>query len=224
VPTKLRADVSIEPLPAVCVEVKSGLTNENELIRRAQSGDTASFCQLAEAYERRIYSLAFHYCRERQDAEDLSQEAWLKAYAALASYRHESTFYTWLRKITINCFLNHQRSSFFRSQKQSSELADATTSDADHHPAAEFESTLQNRLVVEKVMQALADVTPKQRLMFLLKHHEGMTYEEIAKEFDCSLGTVKKSVSRTIAKLRDKLGVNDEPGDYISCAATQSLR
>src|SRR6188474_1960337 len=90
--------------------------------------------------------------------------------------------------------------------------------------ANEFESTLQNRLVVEKVMQALADVTPKQRLMFLLKHHEGLTYDEIAKEFDCSLGTVKKSVSRTVIKLRDKLKVNEEPGDYISCAATQSLR
>ena len=73
-------------------------------------------------------------------------------------------------------------------------------------------------------MQALADVTPKQRLMFLLKHHEGLTYEEIAKDFDCSLGTVKKSVSRTVAKLRDKLGVNDEPGNYISYAATQILR
>jgi RNA polymerase sigma-70 factor (ECF subfamily) len=200
------------------------LTNENELIKRAQNGDTASFCRLAEAYERRIYSLAFHYCRERQDAEDLSQEAWLKAYAALASYRHESSFYTWLRKITINCFLNHQRSSFFRSQRQNSEFVSEATGDTEAHPASEFEATLQNRLVVEKVMQALADVTPKQRLMFLLKHHEGMTYEEIAKEFDCSLGTVKKSVSRTVTKLRDKLKVNEEPGDYISCAATQSLR
>ncbi len=201
------------------------MTDENELIRRAQAGDTESFCRLAQAYERRIYSLAFHYCRERQDAEDLSQEAWLKAYAALATYRHESTFYTWLRKITINCFLNHQRSSFFRRNKQTNDFrADESTVSELYPVANEFESTLQNRLVVEKVMQALADVTPKQRLMFLLKHHEGMTYEEIAKDFDCSLGTVKKSVSRTIAKLRDKLGVNDEPGDYISCAATQILR
>lgn len=200
------------------------MTNENELIKRAQNGDTASFCRLAEAYERRIYSLAFHYCRERQDAEDLSQEAWLKAYAALASYRHESSFYTWLRKITINCFLNHQRSSFFRSQRQNSEFVSEATGDTEAHPGSEFEATVQNRLVVEKVMQALADVTPKQRLMFLLKHHEGMTYEEIAKEFDCSLGTVKKSVSRTVIKLRDKLKVNEETGDYISCAATQSLR
>lgn len=201
------------------------MTHENELIRRAQAGDTESFCLLAQAYERRIYSLAFHYCRERQDAEDLSQEAWLKAYAALATFRHESNFYTWLRRITINCCLNHQRSSFFRRQKQShsTNSDDAIVDDAVPLTIG-FESTLQNRLVVAKVMQALADVTPKQRLMFLLKHHEGMTYEEIATEFDCSLGTVKKSVSRTITKLRDKLGVNDEPGKYISCAATQSLR
>jgi RNA polymerase sigma-70 factor (ECF subfamily) len=201
------------------------LTNENELIRLAQAGDTESFCRLAQAYERRIYSLAFHYCRESQDAEDLSQEAWLKAYAALATFRHESNFYTWLRKITINCCLNHQRSGFFRRQQESFGYTSGNESIADADPvAAEFESTLQNRLVVAKVMQALQDVTPKQRLMFLLKHHEGMTYEEIANEFDCSLGTVKKSVSRTVTKLRDKLGVNHEPENYISCAATQSLR
>src|SRR6185503_12884155 len=79
-----------------------------------------------------------------------------------------------------------------------------------------LEKTLQNRLVVEKVMQTLSDVTPKQRLMFLLKHQEGMTYEEISKELGCSPGTVKKSVSRTIAKLREKLGANQERENYIS--------
>jgi RNA polymerase sigma-70 factor (ECF subfamily) len=87
-----------------------------------------------------------------------------------------------------------------------------------------LESKLQNHLVVEKVMQALAGVTPQQRLIFLLKHQEGMTYEEIAKELGCSPGTVKKSVSRTIAKLRKKLGVNEEPENYISCAAAGVLR
>ena len=85
----------------------SGLSSEEELIKRAQAGEANAFCLLAEAYERRIYSLAFHYTRERQDAEDLSQEVWLKAYAALATFRYESTFYTWLRKITINCFISN---------------------------------------------------------------------------------------------------------------------
>ncbi|HEV7475350.1 MAG TPA: sigma-70 family RNA polymerase sigma factor, partial [Pyrinomonadaceae bacterium] len=69
-----------------------------------------------------------------------------------------------------------------------------------------------------------SDVTQQQRLIFLLKHQEGMTYEEIAKELGCSPGTVKKSVARTVARLREKLGVTEEPENYISCAATGILR
>lgn len=201
------------------------MSSEDELIRLAQSGDTDAFCLLAEAYERRIYSLAFHYCRERQDAEDLSQEVWLRAYAALPGFRFESTFYTWLRKITINCFLNYRRA---RSSRQGETLDSlAIENHPTLHPGGEpvgFESTLQNRLVVQKVMQALADVSPQQRLIFLLKHQEGMTYAEISKELGCSLGTVKKSISRTLAKLREKLLVVEEPENYISSAATGILR
>ena len=201
------------------------MSSEDELIRQAQAGDTDAFCLLAQAYERRIYSLAFHYSRERQDAEDLSQEVWLKAYAALSSFRSESSFYTWLRQITINCFLNHRRGKASRWRGQIDDSAanenSANLSDAG---SSGLESALQNHLVVEKVMQALADVTPQQRLIFLLKHQEGMTYEEIAKEIGCSTGTVKKSVSRTVAKLREKLGVNKESESYMSCAATGILR
>jgi len=200
------------------------LSSEDELIRLAQAGDTDAFCLLAEAYERRIYSLAFHYCRERQDTEDLSQEVWLKAYAALPRFRYESTFYTWLRKITINCFLNHRRARLSPWRK---ETLDRTAIDG-HAIHSEscldgFESTLQNRLVVEKVMQALADVTPQQRLIFLLKYQEGMTYAEISNELGCSLGTVKKSVSRTVAKLREKLGVDEEPENCLASAASGIL-
>jgi len=203
------------------------LSSEDELVRQAQAGDKDAFCLLAQAYERRIYSLALHYSRERQDAEDLSQEVWLKAYAALSTFRFESGFYTWLRQITINCFLNRRRAKSYRWHSQNSDTASsenvAIGDDASSH-ARGLESTLQNHLVVEKVMQALAGVTPQQRLIFLLKHQEGMTYEEIAKELGCSSGTVKKSVSRTIAKLREKLGVNEEPENYISCAAAGVLR
>ena len=203
------------------------MTSEDELVRQAQAGDTDAFCLLAQAYERRIYSLALHYSRERQDAEDLSQEVWLKAYAALSTFRFESSFYTWLRQITINCFLNHRRAKSYRWHHQTSDSASSENyaiSDDAGSSARGLESTLQNHLVVEKVMQALAGVTPQQRLIFLLKHQEGMTYEEIAKELGCSPGTVKKSVSRTVAKLREKLGVNEEPENYISCAAAGILR
>ena len=95
-----------------------GINDERELIRRAQAHDTDAFCALAERYTRRVYLLAFHYCRNAQDAEDLSQEVWLKAYQALNTFRSEASFYTWLRRITINTFINHQRSRSILRQGQ----------------------------------------------------------------------------------------------------------
>ncbi|HEX7530749.1 MAG TPA: sigma-70 family RNA polymerase sigma factor [Pyrinomonadaceae bacterium] len=184
---------------------------EDELIKRAQSADTEAFCLLAKGYERRIYLLAFHYCHNPQDAEDLSQEVWLKAYQALGSFRGESTFYTWLRKITINCFLNHQRAGRYswRGQKTDVQLlaVDSIESDERIASTSNSETTLHNRILAERVMQALSELTPPQRLIFLLKHHEGMTYEEIAKAVGCSTGTAKKSVSRAVRKLREHLDI-----------------
>jgi RNA polymerase sigma-70 factor (ECF subfamily) len=185
---------------------------EDELINRAQSADTEAFCLLAKGYERRIYLLAFHYCHNPQDAEDLSQEVWLKAYQALGSFRGESTFYTWLRKITINCFLNHQRARRYswRGQTTDITLLGVESIECDEGAAAtsNSETTVHNRILAKKVMQALSELTPPQRLIFLLKHHEGMTYEEIAKAVGCSTGTAKKSVSRAVRKLREHLDID----------------
>jgi len=191
-------------------------SSEEELITQAQAGDADAFCLLARRYERRIYSLALHYCRHHQDAEDLSQDVWLKAYGAISSFRSEASFYTWLRKIMINCFLNHRRARSFswtRSERDGS-ADDAGLATQETSGPLRLEAKLQNRLVMEKVMQVLAEVTAPQRLSFLLKHHEGMTYEEIAKELGCSPGSVKKSVSRTVTKLRQRLGVDDEATEY----------
>lgn len=188
--------------------------SETDLIRRAQADDTEAFCLLAERYARRIYLLAFHYCRNAQDAEDLSQEAWLKAYQALGSFRSNSSFYTWLRRITINAFINHQRSNSFRRQGQTTvvELIDVDfeVTIASHSASPE---TLYNKVLFESVMNALAELTPSQRLMFLLRHYEGMSYEEIANAMSCSTGTVKKSVSRAIGKLRARLDADRDTTD-----------
>lgn len=131
-----------------------------------------------------------------------------------------------MRKILINCFLNHRRrtATSFPWHEQLSEYQQADNYPIERGPGGNsLEISLQNQMVVEKVMQALAEVTPQQRLTFLLKHDEGMTYEEIANAMGCSTGTVKKSVSRTIAKLRETLGANDETESYVSCAATGML-
>ncbi len=199
--------------------------SEDELIRRAQSADMDAFCLLAQRFERRIYSLALHYCHNHQDAEDLSQEVWLKSYQALNTFKGESSFYTWLRKITINCFLNHQRARSFRWRGQTTavQLLDVDSIETSEHraPAADSEKALLNRIMAQKVMQALSELTPQQRLIFLLKHHEGMTYEEIARAVGCSTGAAKKSVSRAITKLRDHLDVEVQSSNCIPCVAAE---
>ena len=177
--------------------------SETDLIRRAQAQDTDAFCMLAERHARRIYLLAFHYCQNAQDAEDLSQEVWLKAYQALSTFRSDSSFYTWLRRITINSFLNHQRAYSVRTDDLVSVL-----------PIDELEvnckDTVYSNALFSNVMEALADLTPSQRLMFLLRHYEGMSYEEIGNAMSCSPGTAKKSVWRALAKLRTKFEVGDD--------------
>jgi len=177
--------------------------SETDLIRRAQAQDTDAFCMLAERHARRIHLLAFHYCQNAQDAEDLSQEVWLKAYKALSTFRSGSSFYTWLRRITINSFLNHQRAYSVRTD----DLVSLLPID---ELQANCEETVYSHALFRNVMEALADLTPSQRLMFLLRHYEGMSYEEIGNAMSCSPGTAKKSVWRALAKLRTKFEVGDD--------------
>lgn len=198
---------------------------EADLISRAQRGETDAFCELAKSYERRVYSLALHYCQNAQDAEDLSQEVWLRSYQAVSSFRFESSFYTWLRRITINTFLNHQRARIFRRRGQETVIQFVTTESAGTEPERarrDAEITMMNKVLMENVNKALSGLSSRQRLIFLLKHHEGMTYEEIARSIGCSTGTVKKAVARAITKLRGQLDANVDASDR--CAAVEYRR
>jgi len=200
------------------------LSDEPELIGRARAGDQEAFCALAEAYERRILMLALYYTRNRADAEDLAQELWLKAFRAMKDFRGESSFYTWLRQIMINSFLNHRRAGSNRAA--SIESAEDGRESARSVRVFDVEENAHRKIMVEKVFGALAELTPQQRLIFLLKHHEGMTYEEIARSLGCSAGTVKKSLFRTVVKLREHLGVDGErveSGEFVPCAAGENL-
>jgi RNA polymerase sigma-70 factor (ECF subfamily) len=204
-------------------------TLDDELIARARAGDDEAFCELVRHYERRIYALAFFYCRDSHDAEDLSQEVWLKAYKAMASFKGESTFYTWLRRITINTFLNDRRARpASKSESQSaarSEPFDVTDSPGRalfNSPIA-IEDSMINQVMFGSVMQALSQLSPHQRMIFLLKHQEGMTYAEIAAEMDCSVGAVKKALFRAVSKLREQLYVSAQSEDYISLVASEEL-
>ena len=167
-----------------------------DLIRQAQAGDDAAFCGLIEIHARRVHRLAVHFCRNAPDAEDLSQEGWIKVHKSLKTFRGDSQFYTWLRQILIRTFLSHRP------------RAETVCFDEFVFAENSFAENIDRRILADKVRDALSELTAQQRLMFLLKHEEGMTYDEIAREFECSSGTVKKSIFRTVHKLRERFGVN----------------
>jgi RNA polymerase sigma-70 factor (ECF subfamily) len=192
---------------------------DTDLIKRAQAENLDAFCTLAERYARRIYLLASYYCRNAQDAEDLSQEVWLKAYQALGSFRFDSSFYTWLRRITINAFLNHRRASFFRRGGQTTAVQ-LVQLDSETPPSTSPEN-IYNKLLFENVVSALSELTPSQRLSFLLRHYEGMSYEEIANAMNCSTGTVKKGVWRAIGKLRARLSPDTQEPETLTSLANE---
>src|SRR5215216_7414825 len=133
--------------------------SDDDLIKRAQAEDLDAFCRLAERYARRIYLLALYYCRNAQDAEDLSQEVWLKAFQALPSFRFDSSFYTWLRRITINAFLNHCRSSFFRRRGETTavQLVPIDSEAPETFQSSSPENNY-NKLLFENVVSALAEL------------------------------------------------------------------
>jgi RNA polymerase sigma-70 factor (ECF subfamily) len=199
--------------------------SDTDLIKRAQAQDLDAFCALVKRYARRIHLLASHYCQNTQDAEDLSQEVWLKAYQALKTFRFDSSFYTWLRRITINAFLNHRRSNFFRRRGNTNVVQllqiDSESPELLIESGSASPENIYNKLLFESVVDALTELTPSQRLAFLLRHYEGMSYEEIAHAMNCSTGTVKKGVWRAIAKLRNRLSPDPETPEPLTDLANE---
>jgi RNA polymerase sigma-70 factor (ECF subfamily) len=201
------------------------IDGEGDLIESARQGDREAFCLLTRRFERRVYSLALFYTRNPSDAEDLAQEVWLKVYRHLQGFRGESSFYTWLRQITVNTFLNHRRASMRHAGGEAQRLRLVELESIDYEDALrlaqsrDLEDDLQQKMMVERVSAALSELTPQQRLIFILKHDEGMTYEEISAALNCSTGTIKKSLFRAVQKLRQHLGLNTAPRNYLRCAA-----
>jgi RNA polymerase sigma-70 factor (ECF subfamily) len=169
---------------------------ETELIAKAKKGDVDAFCLLVSSHKRAMHALALRFCGNHHDAEDLAQEVFLNAYRAIDRFRGDSSFHTWLRRIMVNSFLSHKR------RKVLPQSADVT--EGPGFAIAGSDRTAFNNVMVQQVLRRLEAVSARQRLMFVMKHQEGLTCEEIAEYFGTSVGTVKKTLFRVVEKLRDE--------------------
>jgi RNA polymerase sigma-70 factor (ECF subfamily) len=177
--------------------------SESDLLDCARQGDVDAFCSLARLHEKRLYVVARSLCATTEDAEDLSQEAWLRVHRSLAGFRGDCSFYSWVRQILLHTFLNSRRNKTRRIDSLES-LADDGWEGAG---SANVEEQMIDRILVTRTVAAFQELTGKQRLIVALKYIDGMTYEEIARTMQCSDGTIKKALFRGIQKLREHFHV-----------------
>jgi RNA polymerase sigma-70 factor (ECF subfamily) len=179
---------------------------DSELIARAQNGDVEAFCRLAANHQRSLYLLALKYSGNHHDAEDLTQEVMLNAYRSIRQFKGMSSFHTWLSRIMVNAFLNQKRKNdpLAGSQRQETTEEAFEASWGLRRPVQHSERSATNGLMAQQILGLLEAIPARQRLMFLMKHQDGLTCEEIAEVMGTSVGTVKKTLFRVVDKLRQQ--------------------
>lgn len=183
---------------------------DTELIAKAQKGDFAAFEQLVFRYDKQVLTIAARYVQSSDDAKDIYQEVFIRVYQGLRKFKMQSEFATWLHRITTNVCLTHRT----RRKKHShfSLDEDYDENEGDPHPsrvvASEAPAPDQHTIdeeVSNHVRNAIESLSPKQKLVFTLKHYQGMKLREIAESMQCSEGTVKKHLFTATQRMRKRL-------------------
>jgi RNA polymerase sigma-70 factor (ECF subfamily) len=181
---------------------------DQQLVERAQRGDKKAFELLVSKYQRKLGRLLSRFIRDSTEVEDVTQEAFIKAYRALPSFRGDSAFYTWLYRIGINTAKNYLVAMGRRAP---------TTTDIDSEEAEGFEdgdqlrdlntpeNEMMSRQVGETVNQTLEELPEELRTAITLREIEGLSYEDIANIMNCPIGTVRSRIFRAREAIAEKL-------------------
>lgn len=192
-------------------KVAAARVDDTQLIRGAQLGDAAAFEELVRQYDRAVLRLAVHLTGSQEDGQDIYQEAFLRAYVNIGSFRFECSFYTWIYRIVTNLCLDHLR-------KRSSRYRDLTTtisSDGeeeqildripDQRAGASPERNMASRELRGCIVRAMQRLSPRERVVFELKHYHGLRLRTVAGILNTSEGTIKNTLFRATHKLRTQL-------------------
>ncbi len=177
------------------------------LVQRVQHGDKKAFDLLVLKYQHKIVNLISRYVNDSAETLDVAQEAFVKAYRAIGSFRGDSAFYTWLYRIAINTAINHLVAQSRRPPLSDVEVGDAEQFDADTR--LKDRDTPENELLKDEiertVFEAIAELPEDLRTAITLREMEGMSYEEIAATMECPIGTVRSRIFRAREAIDKKL-------------------
>lgn len=192
---------------------------ENEVVRAVLHGETDEFEKLVAAYEKPVYHIAFKMTGNEEDAFDLSQDTFLKAYRSLNTFRGESSFGTWICRMAANLCID-----FLRKQKKHGKVLSLDDTNEDGRPVElpdlrfEPQSAMEKRELSMQIREGLGKLPPEQKLILILRDMEGFSYQEIADILKMELGTVKSRIYRARAHLAKLL---TETGNFFGFSSSK---
>lgn len=188
-------------------------SSDEELVALSQGGDLDSFNQLVVRWERPIYALAYRVIGREEDARDVAQETFLRAFRALKGFKGQAKFSSWLYRITLNLCRDWMRRQKRTPVSQAPEGVDLIELAGEDTPSESIEELVARRQLGRAVSKAMARLPEEQRAAIILKEYHGLTFQEIAELLDCPLSTVKTRLYQGLSVVRKQLqqaGVNGE--------------
>jgi len=181
---------------------------EEQLIEKVLAGDGNAFRGLVEAYQSRIYNIIYGMVHNRDDALELTQDSFIKAYRAINNFRGDSAFYTWLYRIGVNTAKNHLMSLGRRPKAMNEvEIEDIENFDeaSDLRSYETPESSMMTKEIAQTVNETIEHLPEELRSAITLREMDGLSYEEIAEIMDCPIGTVRSRIFRARESIAEKL-------------------
>ncbi|SEL30022.1 RNA polymerase, sigma-24 subunit, RpoE [Stigmatella aurantiaca] len=184
-------------------------TDDLTLVKRVRNGDQRAFKLLVERYQRKVYAVALGMLKDKEEAMDVSQEAFVKVYKYLDHFKGDSSFYTWLYRITVNICIDLIRKRAGAGgepvefdETQSLDLSQANIGALGSRLGTNPQKSALRRELADKIQEALATVPEKHRAILLLREIEGMSYEELSRTLDIPKGTVMSRLFHARTKVQ----------------------
>jgi RNA polymerase sigma-70 factor, ECF subfamily len=190
-------------------------SSDEELVTLSQGGDLDSFNQLVLRWERPIYALAYRVIGREEDARDVAQETFLRAFRALKGFKGQAKFSSWLYRITLNLCRDWIRREKRTPVAQAPEGIDIIELAGEATPSESIEELVGRRQLGRAVSKAMALLPEDQRTAIILKEYHGLTFQEIAELLDCPLSTVKTRLYQGLSVVRKQLHSAGVSGDAL---------
>lgn len=178
-------------------------SSDEDLVDRCRKGDQAAFRELAERYYQKVFMVALGILSHREDAQEVAQEAFFKAYTNIRRFHGRSSFYTWIYRIAVNLSLDVQRRRK-RNPIEQTEAEDPIEGEADR-PNSEPYNDLSSQKLRGEIFQAIEGLNPEHRAVITLRVLEGLSYKEIGRVLGCPEGTVMSRLHYARKQLQEKL-------------------